>query len=178
VGFLKALKASGIEQTEKALFLALILMASVSYHTHAGDEADHATVKQELLDLTSTYLTALSEKDVGTLERVLLPDIQFTFVREGESGPVTRVTSRDELLASLPHWDTKMEERLSAPQVLVQGRIASLWASYEYFSNGELSHCGVDSFTFMHLAEGWIISGLSWSIEAHEELASGVTSCR
>jgi len=138
---------------------------------------DHATTEQDLLELTNSYFRALKEKDTATLQRVVLPGSQFTFVYEDESGPVTSTTTREELISSLPYWEAQADETLSDPQILFQGRIASLWSRYRYFSNGEFSHCGVDTFTFMLLADGWVISAVSWSVEKAENTKLGPDSC-
>jgi hypothetical protein len=51
------------------------------------------------------------------------------------------------------------------PLVLVHGRIAVVWAPYDFHINGEFSHCGVDAFTLIKTENGWQIAGAAYTIE-------------
>ena len=50
-----------------------------------------------------------------------------------------------------------LDERLGAPQITVDGNLASLWVYYEFWAGDRFSHCGADVFTFGRTAEGWKI---------------------
>eukprot|EP01124_Arcella_intermedia_P031795 TRINITY_DN726_c0_g1_i2.p1 TRINITY_DN726_c0_g1~~TRINITY_DN726_c0_g1_i2.p1 ORF type:complete len:147 (+),score=18.81 TRINITY_DN726_c0_g1_i2:311-751(+) len=38
------------------------------------------------------------------------------------------------------------DERISNPQVHMSDSLAQIWADYQFYRGGELSHCGVDAF--------------------------------
>lgn len=54
-------------------------------------------------------------------------------------------------------------ERVWNPKVMEQGSIATVWAEYDFHSNGKFTHCGIDSFTLLKTESGWKIASLSFS---------------
>ena len=48
---------------------------------------------------------------------------------------------------------------------MVHGRIAQLWAPYDFWIDGEFSHCGIDSFALAKGDTGWRIVGVSHTVE-------------
>lgn len=59
-------------------------------------------------------------------------------------------------IASTPA-ETNLDERISAYQIKVDGTMASAWTPYQFYVNGNFSHCGVNSFQLVKMAEGWKI---------------------
>lgn len=55
-------------------------------------------------------------------------------------------------------------ERIWQPEVRVAGRMATLWASYDFHFGTRLSHCGVDSITLFATPEGWKVAGVYYSV--------------
>jgi hypothetical protein len=52
-------------------------------------------------------------------------------------------------------------ERISNPKVLQRGPISVVWAEYDFYLNGKLSHCGIDSFSLLKTQSGWKIAAIS-----------------
>ena len=55
-----------------------------------------------------------------------------------------------------PHkeiWD----ERITFDNILIDGNLASVWTSYQFYLGNKFSHCGVNSFQLVKGAEGWKI---------------------
>ena len=57
-------------------------------------------------------------------------------------------------------------ERIWNPEVRVHGLIATVWAPYDFWTDGKFSHCGVDLFDLIKTAEGWKISGGAFTMES------------
>lgn len=53
--------------------------------------------------------------------------------------------------------DQKWDERLLDYKVEIDGNLAHVWTPYEFWFNGDFSHCGANSFTLARLDEGWKI---------------------
>ena len=53
--------------------------------------------------------------------------------------------------------ETHLDERILDYQIKVDGTMASAWTPYKFFVNGNFSHCGVNSFQLVKMAEGWKI---------------------
>ena len=57
--------------------------------------------------------------------------------------------------------DQDLEERGFNPVVMVSGLIAMVWYPYDFYLNGEWSHCGVDIFNLVRSNDGWRIATMS-----------------
>ena len=53
--------------------------------------------------------------------------------------------------------DQKWDERLKDYIIKVDGNMANAWTPYEFWFNGNFSHCGVNSFQLFHDNEQWKI---------------------
>lgn len=53
--------------------------------------------------------------------------------------------------------DVQLDERILDYQIKVDGDMAAAWTPYEFYVNDKFSHCGVNSFQLVKLAEGWKI---------------------
>jgi len=53
--------------------------------------------------------------------------------------------------------ETQLDERILDYQIKVDGTMASAWTPYKFYVNGNFSHCGVNSFQLVKMAEGWKI---------------------
>ena len=51
----------------------------------------------------------------------------------------------------------KWEERLLEYKVQIDGNLAHVWTPYEFWLNGNFSHCGANSFTIVKTVSGWKI---------------------
>lgn len=81
--------------------------------------------------------------------------------REGDVG--YRVRSRAEARAQTLEAD--IVERGFDPEVRISDHLAVVWLPYDLYIDGEWSHCGVDTFTFVRTEEGWRIASMAWTIE-------------
>lgn len=59
-------------------------------------------------------------------------------------------------IASTPA-ETNLDERILEYQIKVDGTMASAWTPYQFYVNGNFSHCGVNSFQLVKMADGWKI---------------------
>ncbi|MDP2686409.1 MAG: nuclear transport factor 2 family protein [Aequorivita sp.] len=53
--------------------------------------------------------------------------------------------------------DQKWDERLLDYKVEIDGNLAHVWTPYEFWLNGNFSHCGANSFTLARFDTGWKI---------------------
>ncbi|WP_246454821.1 nuclear transport factor 2 family protein [Hyunsoonleella aquatilis] len=53
--------------------------------------------------------------------------------------------------------DQKWEERLLDYSIQIDGNMANVWTPYEFWFNGEFSHCGVNSFQLFNDGGQWKI---------------------
>ncbi len=49
------------------------------------------------------------------------------------------------------------DERITFSNILIDGNLASVWTSYEFYYKGQFSHCGVTSFQLVKSNNEWKI---------------------
>jgi hypothetical protein len=58
-----------------------------------------------------------------------------------------------------------MERWTGEPTILIRGPIAVIWGEYEFWIDGEFSHCGVDSADLVKLEGEWKVANFMWTVE-------------
>lgn len=51
------------------------------------------------------------------------------------------------------------------PTVMIRGPIAVVWGEYDFWTDGEFSHCGVDSVDLVKVDDQWKIANFMWTVE-------------
>ncbi len=120
-----------------------------------AEDKDVVATAQRLFD-------AMSAHDGDAIRALLTPDARFTSVRE--NGTVT-TTAGEQFASRVAGMKDALLERMWNPKVLLKGRIAEVWAEYDFYAGGKFGHCGVDSFSLVKTAEGWRISGIAYTVE-------------
>jgi hypothetical protein len=75
---------------------------------------------------------------------------------EGSTVGTNSVADFIKRIATTPA-ETTLDERILDYQIKVDGTMASAWTPYRFYVNGNFSHCGVNSFQLVKMAEGWKI---------------------
>jgi hypothetical protein len=128
----------------------------------AHQHPQHAAV----LAAVERFFAAMAARDSAALAALLVPEA-MTFsqrIEAGVAGPV-RVRSNADLSALLLASEERLEERLWDPVVLVHPPLAHVWTPYEFRIDGELSHCGIDSFQLLLVDGAWKLTNMSWTVE-------------
>jgi len=126
--------------------------------------ASPGTDGAEVTRLAHDFMDALSQRDTARLGELMADHARLFSIREGESGPQYAVRTREEFLQGLAEGGTPFLERIWQPMVEVSGRIAMVWAPYDFHLDGEFSHCGVDVLAFMKMAEGWKVTSITYNV--------------
>jgi hypothetical protein len=119
-----------------------------------------------VLDAMDRYMTAISESDHAAQVAMQTPGGMTYQWRPSEDGGM-HVTERPNSYWSDPALDdgSVLRERYWSPTVLIRGGIAVVWAPYEFWIDGETSHCGVDVVDFVKIDGQWIVSNAMWTVE-------------
>jgi hypothetical protein len=128
--------------------------------TDATPDPEEAAV----IAVVQQFFDAMAAKDVDAFRATMMPDalVYAAPVPAGQLGG--RNAAADiEWLATTTDW---LLERMWDPDVRVHGRIAMLWTPYDFWHNGEFSHCGIDIFTLVKTEAGeWKISSAVYTVE-------------
>lgn len=130
--------------------------------------ADDAAVREQLAGLVQAFFDAMADRDVGRLQSMLTADGMLYALRDGADGPQIRSRTHQSFTDGLAAGDQRLVERFWDAQVLVDGRMAMLWAPYDLHIDGEFSHCGTDHFSLVKSDDGWKISGIVYSVQTDD----------
>ncbi|SFB47338.1 Putative lumazine-binding [Algoriphagus aquimarinus] len=136
----------------KSLFLSLLaLMLAIPAFSQTEEEAVKAVI-ESLFD-------GMRAKDAGQIAAVFSENaIMQTIETTGEAGEVKAGSVADFVkgIGNLP-VEAKLDERITDYKINIDGPMATAWTPYEFYFNDQFSHCGVNSFQLVKMAEGWKI---------------------
>ena len=127
-----------------------------------GDEAQD---RDDVIATVQAFFDAMTARDVEHMRTLMTPDgIIYGYLENEEGLQVIRPTHAD-YLENLATGEARLVERFWDPDVMVYGRLATIWTPYELYADGEFSHCGVNNFSMLKMDTGWVITGVVFSIE-------------
>lgn len=133
------------------LFFAIITSSTISAQTVETKRV------QEAID---TFFEGFHKGDTVLMKTVMLGKFptQSTFVNK-DGKDVIQTGDSNELLQAIAKRtaDQKWDERLLDYVIKVDGNMASAWTPYEFWFNGNFSHCGVNSFQLFNDNGQWKI---------------------
>lgn len=136
----------------KPLLLTLFaLILAIPAFSQSDEDAVKAVI-ESLFD-------GMRTKNTAKIARVFSENaIMQTIEAAGNTGVVKAGSVSDFLngIGSLPE-ETKLDERISDYQINIDGPMATAWTPYEFYFNDKFTHCGVNSFQLVKMAEGWKI---------------------
>lgn len=137
-----------------AATLSGMLLVPQGAAARQGDEAGARAAVERLFE-------GMRAADPEMVRGVLAPDARFAILSQRD-GPVTVVVQTVEgWVRSIGASGGKWDERVYDAEVRVDGPMASVWAPYTFYLDGEISHCGINSIELLRDAEGWKVTQIS-----------------
>lgn len=84
-------------------------------------------------------------------------------LREREDGSLT-LRRREQDNSAEPQDSPKMTERYWDETLLVSDHLAVFWAPYDFYIEGEFSHCGTDAFEFIKVEGEWKMANSMYTV--------------
>ncbi|GLB52288.1 hypothetical protein NBRC110019_13270 [Neptunitalea chrysea] len=121
-----------------------------------AQNTDEAAVNQTVKD----FFKAFHAKDSTALRSFAYGYVELQSIAKDKTGEVQLHNETYEAfvksISTIPE-NVAFEERILGYDIKVDGDMANAWTPYEFYVNGERSHCGVNSFQFIRTKEGWKI---------------------
>jgi hypothetical protein len=95
------------------------------------------------------------------VREMFAPDARFAVLNSRNGPAVVAVQGVDGWIESIGGSGGSWNEQVYDVQALVDGDMASVWAPYTFYLNGEISHCGINSIELLRDAAGWKVTQLS-----------------
>jgi hypothetical protein len=114
-----------------------------------------------VLDAINTMFDGLAARDTAMMASVLDPATRLvqTFSRDG--APAYRTASMEQFLGNITREGPPIREEIRDPQVVIHDNLATVWVSYAFFVDGQVSHCGEDAFQLARRTTGWVIVAIA-----------------
>ena len=142
------------------LLIVLVMLMPVT--TVVADESeDHRAVIQLLDD----FFEAIKTGDFERMRTMMTPDGILYGYRETTDGPQVFRRTHTEFIDSLASAEARMVERIWDPEVMLEGRLATVWTPYDVYRDGAFSHCGTNNFSMLKTDDGWVIAGVVYSMQ-------------
>lgn len=159
------MNAKSLPSFAALMFAAAPAVAQDAAHSHGDEpraEADLTAEEAAVMAPVDMLFDGMRARDTAM--------IRAAFVEIGVlKGPDRRpdgswgisTTTVDDFVATIGRIDRSIDEPLYDVEVRIDGPLATVWAEYDVFVDGEFSHCGVDAFQLVNLGEGWKILNIA-----------------
>ena len=142
------------------LLIMLVMLMPIT--TVMADETeDHKAVIQLLDD----FFDAIKAREFERMRTMMTPDGILYGYREATDGLQVVRRTHTEFIDSLASAEARMVERIWAPEVMLEGRLATVWTPYDVYRDGVFSHCGINNFSMLKTDDGWVIAGVVYSMQ-------------
>lgn len=143
--------------------VALVIIVLVLAPLRAA--AQSPSDRDAVLAALQVFFDTMTARDVEGARGILVPQGRFHVIDTSKPGSEPRSFANEEYLAQLQASKQAMRERIWNPEVRVHGSIANVWTPYDFWIDGKLNHCGVDSFDLIKTDKGWKLAGGVYTIE-------------
>ena len=151
-----------MNMSHRAPIFAVLLTAALlgTLPRHASSQ-DTASDEQQILALAHEALDAISREDpIGLTDVMIEGAIMIAVPPEGG---VPRLSTRQDNRSRPMTGD--LVERGFDGRAEVYRDLGIVWLPYDFYRNGEWSHCGVDLLQMTRVTGRWMISSLAYTIE-------------
>ena len=121
---------------------------------------------EEVEAVARMLLQGISEGRADLLEESLHPDGYLMAV---PAQGTARRQEREAFIQSVGDSGGRFLERMWDPVVEVSGPIASVWTPYDFWADGQFSHCGIDAFQLIRVDESWKILSVIYTMDRGDD---------
>ena len=128
-----------------------------------SNSAANTAEAEAAVQLAESALASLSARDTASLRGMFHESGRLVSLSDDPATPA-RVTQLEQFLSGLGEEGPVLLERMWDPTVHVDGRLATVWTPYDFYRDGEFSHCGIDVFQLARVDERWQILSITYTV--------------
>lgn len=149
--------------TDKPQIMAIPVLTILGLLTAASPAlADDAA---DVVAVIDKFFAAMKTRDTATMRTTMTEDGILYGYRETPDGlSISRPTHKT-YLENLASGTGVPVERYWDPTVMIHERLATVWTPYDFHNDGVFSHCGLNNFSLLKTDDGWVITGVVFSIK-------------
>ena len=122
-----------------------------------ASEAIAQQTDPEVMQVVNRLFEGMRKKDTTLMRSTFAPQARLLSAHMQNNAPVVSEANIDGWVASVGRNTGTLDERIFNPEVRVDGNLATAWMRYEFWLNGNFSHCGYNSFQLAKTTTGWKI---------------------
>jgi hypothetical protein len=144
--------------------LVLILTFLGSFESTFAQSEDEKAVKAVVVQL----FEGMQKHDSTMVRACFHPSARLQEIGENRKTGSVEITTNNTMdgfvksIGSMP-ITMQIEERELDSEIRIDAQMATAWTKYEFYRNGKISHCGIDSFQFYKTDKGWKILSLTYT---------------
>lgn len=119
--------------------------------------------RPRVMAVVDSALAAITREDLNAFANLLLDEALTFPITERDGVGRYRVRTKEASRVA-PGGEDYVERGFDA-EVRIAGAMAVVWLPYDFYFNGQWSHCGVDAFTLIRVEAGWRIAALAYTVE-------------
>jgi len=142
------------------LLIALTTAACVNVKASRTAPPPSESVRQgeaEVLVVVNRLWEAMRTNDSTMARSVFDSTAQMARIVERNGTRSVQWERADNFVQAIGRARQPWIERMVAPEVRIDGNLASVWTWYDFTVDGKVSHCGYDSIELARLMDGWKI---------------------
>ncbi|WP_226789775.1 MULTISPECIES: nuclear transport factor 2 family protein [Flagellimonas] len=143
----------------KLFCLMALLILGVSVQAQVSD-ASNATSKEEVKKVIETFFEGFHKQDSTIINSTVADQVVLqTTGRNPQGKTLFRTEEFSKFIHSIVNIpdSIQFEEKLTSFSIQVDRTMANAWVGYEFWLNGNFSHCGINSFQLVNFDGEWKI---------------------
>ncbi len=135
----------------QSLFLCLLVLIPTTGMAQSAHDEPMAAVTR--------FFEGMMASDTTLITSTLHPEARLmTALVKPDGSPAIATTPIPAFLGGVAGAAAgSLDERLYDVEVRVDGTMASVWAPYRFYLNGDFSHCGINQFVLVKIGDLWQI---------------------
>ena len=133
----------------RKLFSCMVLFALGTLGYAQGPNPSNEEVENQVKQVIETFFDGFHKQDSTIIKSTVADQIVLqTTGRNPEGKTLFRTEEFSKFLKSIVSIpdSIKFQEKLTSFSIQVDRTMANAWVGYEFWLNGEFSHCGINSF--------------------------------
>ncbi len=141
------------------LSIAFLLLSPFS----SGQSSNNAQQRADIMSVIYDWAETLTTDDLERRKQVTIDGSMIQRMRQQPDGSFTLAPSIVSFDAMKPS-NTVMVERFWDEELIITGPFATFMAAYDFWIDGEFSHCGTDVFDLINVDGQWKIGNMKFTI--------------
>ena len=151
----------GAATGSRAVPIALAACAAVLAAGIGAPAPAQAQDEQAVLAAVEQVFDGMRTADPDLVRAVFASDARFAMLNAQDGPAVVRTQTVDTWIDAIGSSGGSWDEQIYDLDVRVDGAMASVWAPYTFYLDGQISHCGINSIELLRDADGWKVTQIS-----------------